>query len=279
MADSLLGLDGKTVLVIGAGQGIGAASCELAHRAGARVAALDFDESRATTVANSIVQRGGDAVPFVANVLDVDQLRTTIDAVDKRFGAIDGLITIVGGSTWVPLIDMEPEEWDHDHRLNLRYFLVAAQAVARAAVSRGTGCSLVSITSIDGLRSAPWHASYGAAKAGLINLVKSMSIEWAQFGIRANAVAPGVTLNVRRPLGTADEENALTAGIPMARRGEPEDIAGAALFLLSDLAKMITGQTLAVDGGFLSAGPFDYKRFAPPPGQTRSAWIETVPCS
>lgn len=277
MVDSLLELDGKTVLVIGAGQGMGEASCEMARRAGARVAALDFDEGRATAVAESIVSRGGDAAPFVANVLDVEELRSTIATADKHFGGIDGMITIVGGSTWVPLLDMDTEDWDHDHRLNLRYFFVAAQAAARAAVNRGRGCSIVSIASIDGVRSAPWHASYGASKAGLVNLVKSMAVEWSQYGIRANAVAPGVTLHPRRPLGTAEEESQLTSGIPMARRGEPEDIAAAAIFLASDMAKMITGQTLAVDGGYLSTGPFDYRRFAPPPGTKRTAWKEAVP--
>jgi 3-oxoacyl-[acyl-carrier protein] reductase len=223
------------------------------------------------------VQRGGQAVPFVANVLDDDQLRSAIAAVDEHFGGIDGMISVVGGSTWLPLLELEPSDFDHDYRLNLRYVFVAAQAVARAAVARDRGAAITVITSSHGVRSAALHAGYGAAKAGLINLVKSMAIEWAQYGIRVNAVAPGVTLKPARPRGTAEDEAALVAGVPMARRCEPVDIANAAVFLLSDLAGMITGHTLAVDGGFLTAGPYDTRRFAPPDGQKRSAYRDLDP--
>jgi NAD(P)-dependent dehydrogenase (short-subunit alcohol dehydrogenase family) len=277
MADSLLGLNGAAVLVIGAGPGIGSACADVASQAGARVAALDFAEERAAATAQAINGRGGEAVPYVANVLDDDQLRTAISDVDEHFGGIDGVISVVGGSTWLPSLDLEASDFDHDYRLNLRYFFVAAQAVARTAVARNRGTAITAITSIHGERSAPYHVGYGAAKAGLINLVKSLAVEWAGYGIRVNAVAPGVTVKATRPRGTQQEEAALVAGVPMARRADPVDIANAAVFLVSGMSAMITGHTLSVDGGFLSAGPYDTKRFAPPDGQKRSAYRDLDP--
>jgi NAD(P)-dependent dehydrogenase (short-subunit alcohol dehydrogenase family) len=277
MADSLLGLGGKTVLVLGAGPGMGAACADVASRAGARVAAVDFAAERAAETAAAITGRGGEAVSYVANVLDDDQLRGVIGQVDQDFGGIDGVISVVGGSTWLPSLELDTTDFDHDYRLNLRYFFVAAQAVARAAVARERGVAITAITSIHGVRSAPLHIGYGAAKAGLINLVKSLAVEWADYGIRLNAVAPGVTFKDLRPRGTREEEAALVAGVPMARRADQVDIANAAVFLLSDMATMITGQTLAVDGGFLSAGPMDTSRFAPPAGQKRSAYRNLDP--
>jgi len=277
MTDSLLGLGGKAVLVIGAGPGMGAACADVASLAGARVAAVDFAAERAAATAQAITDRGGEALPFVANVLDDEQLRAVVSEVDERFGGIDGVISVVGGSTWLPSLELDATDFDHDYRLNLRYFFVAAQAVARACVARQRGTAITAITSIHGERSAPLHVGYGAAKAGVINLVKSLAVEWAAYRIRVNAVAPGVTVKATRPLGTTQEEAALVAGVPMARRIDQVDIANAAIFLISDMAAMITGQTLAVDGGFLSAGPYDTRRFAPPEGQKRSAYRDLDP--
>jgi len=138
MADSLLGLDGRTVLVIGAGPGIGSACAGVASRAGARVVALDFAQERATATARAITERGGEAVPYVANVLDDDQLRTAIGAVDEDFGGIDGVISVVGGSTWLPSLDLETSDFDHDYRLNLRYFFVPPRRLPGPR-SPGTG--------------------------------------------------------------------------------------------------------------------------------------------
>jgi NAD(P)-dependent dehydrogenase (short-subunit alcohol dehydrogenase family) len=273
----MLGLDGKAVLVIGAGPGIGSACAEVAGRAGARIAALDFAQERAVATAGAITGHGGEAVPYVANVLDDDQLRSAISEVDKHFDGIDAVISVVGGSTWLPSLDLETSDFDYDYRLNLRYFFVAAQAVARAAVARDRGAAITAITSIHGERSAAYHVGYGAAKAGLTNLVKSLAVEWAGYRIRVNAVAPGVTVKATRPRGTQQEEESLVAGVPLARRADPVDIANAAVFLVSGMAAMITGQTLAVDGGFLSAGPFDPRRFAPPDGQKRSAYRDLDP--
>lgn len=275
--DQLLSLSGKNVLVIGAGPGMGQACAEVAAAAGARIAAVDYDLERATGTGDAIVAAGGHAVPFAANVLDDDELRAVIATADEQFGGLDGVISVVGGSTWVPLLDLETADFDHDYRLNLRYFFVAAQAFARAAVRRECPAAITAISSIHGVRNAALHAGYGAAKAGLINLVKSMAVEWAQYGIRVNAIAPGVTLKSARPRGTAEEEAALVAGVPLARRGDPADIANAATFLLSDMAAMITGQNLAVDGGFLAVGAYDTARFAPPDGTRRSAYRDLDP--
>jgi 3-oxoacyl-[acyl-carrier protein] reductase len=164
---------------------------------------------------------------------------------------------------WAPITEMTTEVWDQDHARNLRYVFIAAREFARSLIARGAHGSLVTIASVDGLRSARNHAAYGAAKAGLANLVRTMAQEWAPHGIRANCVAPGAVVTPRLPLESPDQEAAGMAMVPMQRRGTTAEIAKAVTFFLSDMATYVTGQTLAVDGGYLAAGGFSAKLPAP----------------
>ena len=161
-------------------------------------------------------------------------------------------------AAWARLTDMTTDIWDLDHRRNLRYFFIAAREVARSLIARDAPGSIVCVTSIDGIRSAAGHASYGAAKAGLVNLVKTMTAEWAGNGIRVNAVAPGAMITPRIPERSPEEEREMMTTVPMHRRGTTDDIGKAVLFFLSDLSTYVSGQTLAVDGGFTAVGPIDY---------------------
>jgi 3-oxoacyl-[acyl-carrier protein] reductase len=163
---------------------------------------------------------------------------------------------------WGPAIEMTAEAWDADHRRNLRYIFIAAREVARGLLAREAGGAIACVASVDGLRSAAYHASYGAAKAGLIHLVKSLSGEWAQHGIRVNAIAPGAMITPRIPARAPDDERQNMITVPMQRRGTVEDIAKAMAFFLSDMSAYVTGQTLAVDGGFTAVGALDYNRLA-----------------
>jgi len=264
---SLFGLAGKRIMVIGGGQGMGEATARLLASLGCSVAVLDLELERAQRVAAACRAHDVSAVPFGVDVTDDDALVATIARVEHEFGALDGMATIVGMAAWSPIVEMTTETWDLDHKRNLRYFFLAAREVAKRLLARQAPGSLVCVASVDGIVSAPYHASYGAAKAGLINLVKTMAFEWSGRGIRINAVAPGGIVTPRIPFG-GDKERESMAGLPMGRRGTVDDIAKAAAFFLSDLSPYVTGQTLAVDGGYVGTGIFSRKPPDVAPGGT-----------
>jgi 3-oxoacyl-[acyl-carrier protein] reductase len=248
-----LGLAGKKILVLGGGQGMGESTSRLLAAAGARVAVADLEAERAERIAKEV-----DGFPVVVDVTDDDALVAAIARTESEFGPLDGLVTIIGMAAWARLVDMTTETWDLDHRRNVRYFFLAAREVARSLLARGAPGSIVCVASIDGIRSAAGHASYGAAKAGLVNLVKTMTAEGSGHGIRVNAIAPGAMITPRIPERSSEEEAEMMSTVPMHRRGTTDDIGKAALFFLSDLSTYVSGQTLAVDGGFTAVGPIDY---------------------
>jgi NAD(P)-dependent dehydrogenase (short-subunit alcohol dehydrogenase family) len=258
MTDSLLGLQGKSALILGGGQGMGESTALLLARAGCNVGVLDIISERAERVAAAVAEKGPRGVPYVADVTDDAALVAAIGKADRDFGHLDGMVAIVGMARWATLINMPLESWDLDHRRNIRYFFLAARTLAARMLEKGRSGSIVCITSMDGLVSAPYHASYGAAKAGLVNLVRSMAEEWSASGVRVNAIAPGAIITPRIPRKPPEQENAMTRRIPIRRRGTTDEIGKAALFLLSDLASYVTGHTLAVDGGFTAVGALDY---------------------
>jgi len=258
MSNSLFGLEGRNVIVLGGGQGMGESTSKYLARVGCNVAVIDMDLSRAERVAAEVTKLGARGFSYAVDATNDKALQDKLTQVDKDMGGVDGMACIIGMAGWASLLEMTPDQWDLDHRRNLRYFFLAAQTVAGSMIRRGKPGSIVGVTSIDGIRSAPYHASYGAAKAGLINLVRSMSSEWAALGVRANTVAPGAIITPRIPEGTEEEEKARMRMVPMLRRGTTDDIGKAILFLLSDLSTYVTGQTLAVDGGFTAVGPIDY---------------------
>jgi NAD(P)-dependent dehydrogenase (short-subunit alcohol dehydrogenase family) len=252
------GLAGKRILVLGGGQGMGESTSLQLAAAGADVAVADLEVDRAERVAAAVTAAGARGYPLVVDVTDDDALVGAIARTERELGPLDGLVTIIGMAAWARLVDMTTETWDLDHRRNLRYFFLAAREVARSLIARGAPGSIVCVASIDGIRSAAGHASYGAAKAGLVNLVKTMTAEWSGHGIRVNAVAPGAMITPRIPELSAAEEAEMMSTVPMHRRGRTDDIGKAALFFLSDLSTYVSGQTLAVDGGFTAVGPLDY---------------------
>ena len=268
MIEELFGMKGRRVLIIGGGQGMGEATAMLLARLGADLALLDLELPRAERVKAEVEKLGRAAHAVQGDGTDEASLVSALAKVERDFGPVDGLVTIIGMAAWSSLADMTAQIWDDDHNRNLRYVFIAGREFARSLIARGAPGSLVTIASVDGLRSAQNHGSYGAAKAGLVNLVRTMAQEWAPHGIRANCVAPGGVVTPRIPLGDPDREAAGMALVPMKRRGTTDEIANAVTFLLSDMATYITGQTLAVDGGYLAAGGFSQKLPTAAPGQT-----------
>ncbi len=249
----MLGLAGRNALVVGGGQGIGEASARRLAEAGCNVGVLDIAEERATKVAELVTGMGRRGVALSGDVLDDAQVPGIVaNAVDK-LGGIDILVSIVGQAAFGPALDTPPEVWDLDMNRNLRYFYVLSRTVAKAMIERGKGGAMIGIASVDGIQGSANHAAYGAAKAGLISLVKSLAVEWARHGIRVNAVAPGHIVTPR--LFDTNERVAYYAdsAIPMKRRGQTDEIAKAVTFLASDLASYVSGITLPVDGGLLAS--------------------------
>jgi NAD(P)-dependent dehydrogenase (short-subunit alcohol dehydrogenase family) len=256
----LFGLEGKAALVIGGGQGMGESSARLLARAGCDVAIVDIDRDRAERVAALVRELGRKGVAIAANVLDDHEAEQAVGEAEHALGRLDVMVSIVGQALFTPIVDMSPEDWDSDQRRNLRYFFVAARLVAKSMIRRGVPGSMVCIASTDGLQAAPYHASYGAAKAGLVQLVKSMAVEWAVHGIRVNSVAPGSISTPRLPDSEAHRQAMKNSLVPMERSGTTDDIGKAVLFLASDMSNYTTGHTLMVDGGWMAANLFDARK-------------------
>ena len=256
MEASFFGLADKKAMIIGGGQGMGESTSRILARAGCDVAVIDIDRERAERVAGLVNGLGRRGVPIIGDVLDDAQIPDIVASVERQLGGIDVMVSIVGAAVWGSLLDTTAAIWDRQLHLNLRYFFLCAKEVAAAMINRGNRGAILGIASVDGQRASPMRGAYGAAKAGLISLVQTMAVEWAPHQIRVNAIAPGHIVTPRL-YDTPQRVDAYARSlIPMRHRGETDDIAKAALFLVSDLAGYITGTTLDVDGGLLAANLF-----------------------
>jgi 3-oxoacyl-[acyl-carrier protein] reductase len=254
--DDRLSLDGRVVVVAGAGGGgIGTAVCRMLAHSGAAVLALERRAQAMAAVEDAVAGTPGPHRSVVADVRDPTQVVAALEEA-SALGALHGLVHVAGGiwpDQWGTLLSMPLETFDEVLELNLRSALVTMRVVAAELVAQKTGGSIVSVSSVAGLSAMPYGAPYAAAKAGLLSLVRTAALEWGSSGIRVNSVAPGsvrTPKNAREAVAAGDvltEEE--RAALPLGRRGVPDDVAGAVLFLLSDLSRWITGQVLPVDGG------------------------------
>lgn len=247
----LLRLEGRRFLVAGAGQGIGRQTAHALATAGARLVCLDADPQAAEHVAGEV---GG--IAAVADIRERSGVERAVGTAVDAFGGLDGVVDIVGMARYAPLLDATDEDWDWTFGIVLRHAFLLTQVGGRALRDAGGG-TMVFVASVSGLTSAPLHAAYGAAKAGLTSLVRTAAVELGGAGIRVNAVAPGVvwTPRVAPILGEAGRRQQ-SDNAPLGRIAEPPDIAAAALFLASDLAGYVSGQVLVVDGGVSAKFPY-----------------------
>jgi NAD(P)-dependent dehydrogenase (short-subunit alcohol dehydrogenase family) len=249
-------LTDKVAIVTGAGRGIGRA-CALGLAAeGAHVVLADVDVQSAAETAGEIIATNRRAVSLKVDVTSLDDVRNMVSRAVQEFSRIDILINnagIVGPSRSE---DLSEEEWDRVISVNLKGVFLCSQAVGRQMIAQKCG-SIVSISSIAAWAAFPMRASYCASKAGVIALTQVLACEWAQHGIRINAVGPGYVLTeavretVRRGVTTLSDVRHRT---PLGRLGETDEIARAVVFLASDEASYITGQNLFVDGGWTAFG-------------------------
>jgi NAD(P)-dependent dehydrogenase (short-subunit alcohol dehydrogenase family) len=254
MCDELFGLRGRNALVVGGGFGIGRVTAEQLAAAGMNVAVLDREAERAEAVAGAIKQRGVAAVPIVADVIEQAAAEESVARAAETLQGLDVLVNVVGLAVRAFLLEMTEEEFDLDLSRNLRYQFRFGRAFARQRGSRDGGRAIVNVASIGGLHAAPGIPAYGAAKAALISLTKTMAVEWAPLSIRVNGIAPG-SIVTDRYKGTPELNAQRAATIPLGRLGAQEEIARAVLFLASDLASYVTGHILVVDGGATSRSP------------------------
>ncbi|GIF49371.1 3-oxoacyl-[acyl-carrier protein] reductase [Asanoa ferruginea] len=251
-------LDGRNALVIGGGgDGIGRAISRAFAAAGAAVAVADIDPGRAEAAVAELTGSGARALALAGDVRSRSAADEFVGATVAEFGRLDTLVTVVGGQVaFVPAVrlhEMSDDDWDLAYEMNLGYVARAVRAAIRAFLAQGQGGSIVSVGSVTGTMAAPMQASYGAAKAGLVSLAKTVAAEYAADGIRMNVVACGAISTAVANTGQAADD---VPEIPLRRLGVPDDAAAAAVYLASPLSSYVTGQSLGVDGGVTVRGPF-----------------------
>jgi NAD(P)-dependent dehydrogenase (short-subunit alcohol dehydrogenase family) len=246
----LLRLDGRRFVVIGAGQGIGRQASHALASVGARLMTVDVDADLAADIAAEV---GAEA--FVGDAIDRDDSERLFSDAVSRLGGVDGVVDIIGMARYSLLTELSDEEWDWHFDIVLRHAFLAMQHGGRV-MERGGGV-MVFVASVSGITSAPRHSAYGAAKAGLMSLVRTGAVEMGPSRIRVNAVAPGVVWTPRVSAFLGEEGRTMnTDNTPLRRVAQPADIAAAILFLASDLSSYVTGQTLVVDGGVGAKFPY-----------------------
>lgn len=249
----LLGLAGRVVVVSGAGGGgIGTTVTRMTAEAGATVIAVSRRKENLDEHVAPLAEQGLSVVPVSADASTDDGIATVMDHVRRADGALYGLVNIAGGaapSTWMPATRVTREDWRALFAANLETAFFMSQAVAAEIRAQQNPGSIVSVSSISGMNTAPFHIAYGTAKAAIVAMTRTMAAELALDNVRVNAVAPGVTATAASRTYVDDDPDRDRTAIAMGRRGTPEEQAGAILFLLSDMSSYITGQTLLVDGG------------------------------
>jgi NAD(P)-dependent dehydrogenase (short-subunit alcohol dehydrogenase family) len=250
-----LDLTGRTAVVIGATSGIGKAISLGLADAGADVVPTGRRANLAEEAAREVEARGRRSLAMTTDVSDTHSIQALADATIARFGKVDILVNAAGYTIRRPTLDVSDDEWEGILDVNLTGMLRACRAFGRHMIERRYGriINIGSLTSVVALQEV---AAYGASKAGVAALTKSLAVEWGPYNVRVNAILPGVfrtALNEGLLDGTKRGEELLMR-TPMRRFGQPEEVAGAAVFLASEAASFVTGHLLAVDGGFLASG-------------------------
>jgi 3-oxoacyl-[acyl-carrier protein] reductase len=244
-------LSGKRAMVTGAGSGIGRACALGLAAAGAAVAAVDVRSEAAADVVAAIERAGGKGLAVGADVTKRAEVDAAVERIAADLGGVDVLLNCAGGSLTSRFVDLEETEWDQVVDLNLKAAYLCARPVARLMIAGGSG-RIINVSSNYGVTGSAPRVHYSAAKAGIIGFTKALALELGPHGITVNAVAPGPTATERvRGKYSAEEWAERGRGIPLGRTAEPEDIADAVLFLASDRARYVTGQTLHVNGGLV----------------------------
>jgi NAD(P)-dependent dehydrogenase (short-subunit alcohol dehydrogenase family) len=243
----------RVAVVTGAARGIGLATAKRFLADGWKVALLDVEADQLASAAAGLTPPA-EVMSQVCDVSQPAQISDAFSAISARFGRVDALVNNAGTAVFKPILDTTHEEWSRVLAVNLTGPFLCAQAAARLMNETGGG-AIVNITSISGIRASTLRVAYGTSKAGLAHLTKQQAVEFASLGIRVNAVAPGpVNTAMAQAVHSPEIRAAYHDAIPLNRYGLEEEIAETIFFLCSDRASYITGQVIAVDGGFEATG-------------------------
>ena len=253
MNQSLLNFEGRVVIVSGAaGGGIGTAVTRMLAEAGATVIAASRSQEKIDRNIEPLLGQGLGIVPVAADVSTDDGIAAVMHAALGAKGTLYGLANVAGGaaaSTWMRAERVTRDDWRALFNQNLETMFFMSQAVANELRSQRLPGSIVGVSSISGMNTAPFHLAYGAAKAAIVAVTRTLAVELALDNIRVNTIAPGTTITPGSGAYIDEDVERDRTAIAMGRRAQPEEQASAILFLLSDMASYITGQTLLVDGG------------------------------
>ena len=253
MGQNLLKFDGRIVIVTGAaGGGIGTSVTRMLAEAGATVIAVSRSQEKIDKQLAPLITKGLSITPVVADVSTDEGVAATMEQVRRTKGALYGLANIAGGaagSTWMRATRVTRSDWRALFNQNLETMFFMSQAVAAELREKRLPGSIVSVSSISGMNTAPFHLAYGAAKAAIVAVTRSLAVELALDNIRVNAIAPGTTITPGAGAYIDDDVERDRQAIAMGRRAQPEEQASTILFFLSEMSSYITGQTVLVDGG------------------------------
>ena len=252
MSAPLIHLSDRVALVTGASRGIGQAIALAYAQCGAKLVIAARKPEGLEAVAEQIRGAGGEVLAQACHTGDPAQVEALVAAAVARFGRVDVLVNNAATNPhFGPMLNVEWSAWEKTFEVNVRGYFAAARAVAQHLLDRGSGGAIVNVTSILGAQAAPLQGVYGMTKAAVISMTQTLAMELGSAGIRVNAIAPGFIRTRFSKVLVEDEQ--ISADIlrrtPLGRVGEPEDIAGLAVFLASDAARFITGATYVADGG------------------------------
>jgi NAD(P)-dependent dehydrogenase (short-subunit alcohol dehydrogenase family) len=262
MSADLFRLDGRAVIITGAGGALGRAMAVGLAAAGAGLALDDLDGDRLAATAAAVRDAGGTCLTLAGDAADPDHIATLVDMAESTFGWINGLVNNAGINPQQGRPEDFPNDvWEEVLRVNVGGYFRFAQVVARRMIAAGQGGSIVNVSSIAGASAlGRGNLAFGVSKAGVDQLTRELAVAWARHGIRVNSILPCQFVNEGLLAVIADPARAgvadrMISGIPIGRMGRPEEIVGPVLFLLSDAASMVTGVNLPVDGGNLAFNP------------------------
>jgi NAD(P)-dependent dehydrogenase (short-subunit alcohol dehydrogenase family) len=247
-------LEGQVAIVTGAGRNIGEEVSKLLSANGCAIAAVDFDRSRAESVANAIKQDGGRAIALVADVSSETDIERAVEGTLEEFGRIDILINNVAYSDNKDILEITTEEWEKTIRITLTAPFLFARNVAKVMAAKGNGGRIVNVSSTSGYFGRKRAIAYTTAKGGIVNLTRSLAIQLAPHNIRVNNVVPN---KIGSPVGKAEFDPTRPVVNLRNRPGLPIDLAKAVLFLVSEDSDFVTGAELFVDGGCSAMLPGD----------------------
>jgi NAD(P)-dependent dehydrogenase (short-subunit alcohol dehydrogenase family) len=253
MDTNLLKLDGRVIVVSGAaGGGIGTSTTRMLAEVGATVVAVSRSQDKINKNLGPLIDKGLSILPVVADVSTDEGIAATMEQARRAKGNLYGLVNVAGGAagtTWMRATRVTRSDWRQLFNQNLETMFFLTQAVVAELRDKKLPGSIVSVSSISGMNSAPFHLAYGAAKSAIVAVTRTLGVELALDNIRVNAIAPGTTITPGAGAYIDDNVERDRQAIAMGRRAHADEQAGAILFFLSDLSSYITGQTVLVDGG------------------------------